>query len=104
MVFSDASFEFHDGIIANGAEEFIALIKDEAAAEQALGITFSWTSEYAISLRLASDNYGEWVNAGFTAKADNSQDGVVKKVYNEWYYFKDGKLEQWYQTIRKTKD
>jgi|TARA_B110000091_G_C13425001_1_gene313631 hypothetical protein len=32
---------------------------------------------------------------------DNPEDEVIKKVYNEWYYFKDKKLEQCYQTIRK---
>ena len=104
MVSLDASFEFHDGRIANGAEEFITLIKEEAAKEEALGITFSWTSEYAFAVSLGSDDEGEWVNAGFTAKADNPQEGVVEKTHNEWYYFKDGKVEQWYQTIRKSKE
>jgi hypothetical protein len=104
MISSDASFEFHDGRIATGAEEFIALIKEEAANEQALGITFSWTTEYAFSVDLNTEKEGEWVNAGFTAKADNPQDGVIEKVHNEWYYFENEKLEQWYQTTRKVMD
>ena len=44
---------------------------------------------------------GEWVNAGFTSVLDNPEDGVIKKVYNEWYYFENDHLELWYQTIRK---
>ena len=64
-------------------------------------ITFSWTTEYAFSVDLNTEKEGEWVNTGFTAKADNPQNGVIKKIHNEWYYFENEKLEQWYQTIRK---
>jgi hypothetical protein len=32
---------------------------------------------------------------------DNPEDEVIKKVYNEWYYFENDHLELWYQTIRK---
>jgi hypothetical protein len=29
---------------------------------------------------------------------------VIKKVYNEWYYFENNQLELWYQTMRKIKE
>ena len=101
MISLDASFEFEDGKIANGVDEFIEIIRKEAEKEEAQGNSNSWITEYAFSVDLNSDKEGEWVNAGFTKALEVPQDGVVKKVYNEWYYFEKGKLEQWYQTIRK---
>jgi len=41
------------------------------------------------------------VNAGFTSIPETSEDDVIKKVYNEWYYFENDHLELWYQTMRK---
>jgi hypothetical protein len=53
-----------------------------APTEQTLGITFSWTTEYAFSVDLNTEKEGEWVNTGFTAKADNPQNGVKKSIMN----------------------
>jgi len=63
-----------------------------------------WTTDYAFSVDLTLSKDGEWVNAGFTSILDNPQDGVIKKVYNEWYFFNKGKLELWHQAIRYLKE
>jgi hypothetical protein len=101
LIAEEASFEFEDGKIATGAGEFIDMIKEEISVEEASENGYTWTTEYAFSVDLNPSESGEWVNAGFTSTLDNPEDGVIEKVYNEWYYFEKGKLEQWYQTIRK---
>lgn len=84
-----------------GTSVTLALAIVHIFARASWRITFSWTTEYAFSVNLNTEKEGEWVNTGFTAKADNPQNGVIKKIHNEWYYFENEKLEQWYQTIRK---
>ena len=101
LISLDASFEFEDGKIANGADKFIEIIQKEAKKNEALGNSNSWTTEYAFSVDLNTNKDGEWVNSGFTQVLEVPKDGVIKKVYNEWYYFEKGKLEQWYQTVRE---
>ena len=104
MISPQASFEFEDGKRANGPDEFIKLIKEESEKQEALGNSDTWTTEYAFSVDLNLIKEGEWVNAGFTQALEVPQDDVIKKVYNEWYYFENDQLELWYQTMRKIKD
>ena len=104
MISAHASFEFEDGKRANGPDEFIKLIKEESEKQEALGNSDTWTTEYAFSVDLNLIKEGEWVNAGFTQALEVPQDDVIKKVYNEWYYFENNQLELWYQTMRKIKE
>ena len=104
LIAEEASFEFQDGKIATGSGEFIDMIKEEISVEEASGNGYTWTTEYAFSVDLNPSESGEWVNAGFTSTLDNPEDGVIKKVYNEWYYFENDHLELWYQTMRKIKE
>ena len=104
MISAHASFEFEDGKRANGPDEFIKLIKEESEKQEALGNSDTWTTEYAFSVDLNLIKEGEWVNAGFTQALEVPQDDVIKKVYNEWYYFENDQLELWYQTMRKIKE
>ena len=104
MISAQASFEFEDGKRANGPDEFIKLIKEESEKQEVLGNSDTWTTEYAFSVDLNLIKEGEWVNAGFTQALEVPQDDVIKKVYNEWYYFENNQLELWYQTMRKIKE
>ena len=104
MIADSISFEFHDGKIAISAEEFIKIVQEEFVKDTLEGNSYSWTTDYAFSTDLNLSENGEWINAGFTSVLDNPQDGVIKKVYNEWYFFKNCKIELWYQTIRRLKE
>ena len=99
-------FNFIDGKIANSADAFIELIiqADVEKANSEEGNSYSWTTDYAFSVDLNPSKEGEWVNAGFTSILDNPKDSIVKKVYNDWYFFNKGKLELWYQAIRDIKE
>ena len=103
MIADSISFEFHDGKIANSAEEFLEIIKGDVAKRTAQGNNYTWTTDYAFSVDLTPSKEGEWVNAGFTSILDNPQDSIDKRVYNDWYFFNNGKLELWYQAIRELK-
>jgi len=103
MIADSVSFEFHDGKIANSAEEFLEIIKGDVAKRTAQGNNYTWTTDYAFSVDLTPSKEGEWVNAGFTSILDNPQDSIDKRVYNDWYFFNNGKLELWYQAIRELK-
>ena len=85
-------------------DEFIKLIKEESEKQEALGNSDTWSTEYAFSVDINTEKKGEWVNAGFTSIPETSEDDVIKKVYNEWYYFENNQLELWYQTMRKIKE
>ena len=104
LIADSVSFEFHDGKIANSEDEFIELIKADVEKTKLEGNSYSWTTDYAFSVDLNPSKEGEWVNAGFTSILDNPKDSIVKKVYNDWYFFNKGKLELWYQAIRDIKD
>ena len=105
MIADSISFEFQDGKVATNAQEFIDLVKKEVEKEKESGNNYSWTTDFAFSVDLNPKSGGEWVTAGFTSNLDNPEDGVIKKEYNEWYFFnKENKLELWYQTIRKVKE
>ena len=58
-----------------------------------MGNSDTWTKEYTLSVDLNLIKEGEWVNAGFTQALEVPQDDVIKKVYNEWYYFENNQLE-----------
>ena len=103
LIADSISFEFYDGKIANSAEEFIEIIKGDVAKRTAQGNNYTWTTDYAFSVDLTPSKEGEWVNAGFTSILDNPQDSIDKTVYNDWYFFNNGKLELWYQAIRELK-
>lgn len=103
MIADSVSFEFHDGKIANSAEEFLEIIKGDVAKRTAQGNNYTWTTDYAFSVDLTPSKEGEWVNAGFTSILDNPQDSIDKRVYNDWYFFNKEKLELWYQAIRELK-
>ena len=104
MIADSVSFEFHDGKIATNADDFIQIIKKDVMKASLEGNSYNWTTDYAFSLNLSGSEEGEWVNAGFTSLIDNPKDSIVKKVYNDWYFFKNGKLELWYQAIRDIKE
>ena len=105
MIADSISFEFHDGRVATNSDEFFAFIKQDAEKEKLLGNEYSWTNDFVFSVDINPNSGGEWVNAGFTSDLDSVQNGVIKKVYNEWYFFnKNDKLELWYQAIRVVKD
>ena len=104
MIADSISFEFYDGKTANSAEEFIDIIKGDVAKRTAQGNNYTWTTDYAFSVDLTPSKEGEWVNAGFTSILDNPQDSIDKTVYNDWYFFNNGKLELWYQAIRELKE
>ena len=104
MIADSISFEFHDGKIATNADEFIEIIKGDVAKRNAEGNSYTWTTDYALSVDLTPSKDGEWVNAGFTSVLDFPQDSIDKRVYNDWYFFNKGKLELWYQAIRKLKE
>jgi hypothetical protein len=104
MIADSISFEFFDGKIANSADDFIEIIKGDVAKRIAQGNNYTWTTDYAFSVDLSPSKEGEWVNAGFTSILDNPQDGIDKRVYNDWYFFNKGKLELWYQAIRELKE
>lgn len=104
MIADSISFEFYDGKIANSADEFIEIIQGDVAKRTAQGNNYTWTTDYAFSVDLTPSKEGEWVNAGFTSILDNPQDSIDKIVYNDWYFFNNGKLELWYQAIRKLKE
>ena len=104
MIADSISFEFFDGKIANSADDFIKIIKGDVAKRIAQGNNYTWTTDYAFSVDLSPSKEGEWVNAGFTSILDNPQDGIDKRVYNDWYFFNKGKLELWYQAIRELKE
>tara|TARA_B100001094_G_scaffold63388_1_gene59328 strand:- start:643 stop:1125 length:483 start_codon:yes stop_codon:yes gene_type:complete len=99
LIADSISFEFYDGKIANSAEEFIEIIKGDVAKRTAQGNNYTWTTDYAFSVDLTPSKEGEWVNAGFSSVLDNPQDSIDKIVYNDWYFFNNGKLELWYQAI-----
>ena len=103
LIADSISFEFYDGKIANSADEFIEIIKGDVAKRTAQGNNYTWTTDYAFSVDLTPSKEGEWVNAGFTSILDNPQDSIDKTVYNDWYFFNNGKLELWYQAIRELK-
>ena len=104
MIADSISFEFYDGKIANSADEFIEIIKGDVAKRNAQGNNYTWTTDYAFSVDLTPSKEGEWVNAGFSSVLDNPQDSIDKIVYNDWYFFNNGKLELWYQAIRELKE
>tara|TARA_B110000914_G_C15206848_1_gene328793 strand:- start:12 stop:509 length:498 start_codon:yes stop_codon:yes gene_type:complete len=104
MIADSISFEFHDGKIATNAAEFIEIIKGDVAKRNAEGNSYTWTTDYALSVDLTPSKDGEWVNAGFTSVLDFPQDSIDKRVYNDWYFFNKGKLELWYQAIRELKE
>tara|TARA_B100000965_G_C19586326_1_gene755924 strand:- start:1766 stop:2281 length:516 start_codon:yes stop_codon:yes gene_type:complete len=106
MIADSISFEFHDGKIATNPDEFFKIIKDEVEKDQLLGNNYSsWTTDFAYSVDLNPSSGGEWVNAGFTSSLDSIQNGVIKKIFNEWYFFnEEKKLELWYQSLRIVKD
>ena len=104
MIADSISFEFHDGKIATNADEFIEIIKGDVAKRNAEGNSYTWTTDYALSVDLTPSKDGEWVNAGFTSVLDFPQDSIDKRVYNDWYFFNKGKLELWYQSIRELKE
>ena len=104
MIADSISFEFHDGKIATNADEFIEIIKGDVAKRNAEGNSYTWTTDYALSVDLTPSKDGEWVNAGFTSVLDFPQDSIDKRVYNDWYFFNKGKLELWYQAIRELKE
>lgn len=104
MIADSISFEFHDGKIAANADEFIEIIKGDVAKRNAEGNSYTWTTDYALSVDLTPSKDGEWVNAGFTSVLDFPQDSIDKRVYNDWYFFNKGKLELWYQAIRELKE
>tara|TARA_B100001093_G_scaffold383218_1_gene368832 strand:- start:2481 stop:2978 length:498 start_codon:yes stop_codon:yes gene_type:complete len=104
LIADSISFEFYDGKIANSAEEFIEIIKGDVAKRTAQGNNYTWTTDYAFSVDLTPSKEGEWVNAGFSSVLDNPQDSIDKIVYNDWYFFNNGKLELWYQAIRELKE
>jgi hypothetical protein len=42
---------------------------------------------------------------GLQADLDSIQDGITKRIYNDWYFFNENKkLELWYQNIRVVKE
>ena len=104
MIADSISFEFHDGKIATNADEFIEIIKGDVAKRNAEGNSYTWTTDYALSVDLTPSKDGEWVNAGFTSVLDFPQDSIDKRIYNDWYFFNKGKLELWYQAIRELKE
>ena len=104
MIADSVSFEFHDGKIASNADEFIEIIKRDIDKRTTEGNNYTWTTDYAFSVDLTTSKEGEWVNAGFSSILDNPQDGIVEKVYNDWYFFNKGKIELWYQAIRDIKE
>ena len=104
MIADSISFEFHDGKIATNADEFIEIIKGDVAKRNAEGNSYTWTTDYALSVDLTPSKDGEWVNAGFTSILDFPQDSIDKRIYNDWYFFNKGKLELWYQAIRELKE
>ena len=104
MIADSISFEFHDGKIATNADEFIEIIKGDVAKRNAEGNSYTWTTDYALSVDLTPSTDGEWVNAGFTSVLDFPQDSIDKRIYNDWYFFNKGKLELWYQAIRELKE
>ena len=104
MIADSISFEFHDGKIATNADEFIEIIKGDVDKRNAEGNSYTWTTDYALSVDLTPSKDGEWVNAGFTSVLDFPQDSIDKRVYNDWYFFNKGKLELWYQAIRELKE
>ena len=104
LIADSISFEFCDGKIANSADEFIEIIKGDVAKRTAQGNNYTWTTDYAFSVDLTPSKEGEWVNAGFSSVLDNPQDSIDKIVYNDWYFFNNGKLELWYQAIRELKE
>ena len=104
LIADSISFEFYDGKIANSADEFIEIIKGDVAKRTAQGNNYTWTTDYAFSVDLTPSKEGEWVNAGFSSVLDNPQDSIDKIVYNDWYFFNNGKLELWYQAIRELKE
>ena len=104
MIADSISFEFYDGKIANSADEFIEIIKGDVAKRNAEGNSYTWTTDYALSVDLTPSKDGEWVNAGFTSVLDFPQDSIDKRIYNDWYFFNKGKLELWYQAIRELKE
>ena len=104
MIADSISFEFHDGKIATNTDEFIEIIKGDVAKRNAEGNSYTWTTDYALSVDLTPSKDGEWVNAGFTSVLDFPQDSIDKRIYNDWYFFNKGKLELWYQAIRELKE
>jgi|TARA_B100000768_G_scaffold107217_1_gene99479 hypothetical protein len=104
MIADSISFEFHDGKIATNADEFIEIIKGDVTKRNAEGNSYTWTTDYALSVDLTPSKDGEWVNAGFTSVLDFPQDSIDKRIYNDWYFFNKGKLELWYQAIRELKE
>ena len=104
MIADSISFEFHDGKIATNADEFIEIIKGDVAKRNAEGNSYTWTTDYALSVDLTPSKDGEWVNAGFTSVLDFPQNSIDKRIYNDWYFFNKGKLELWYQAIRELKE
>ena len=104
MIADSISFEFHDGKMANNTDEFIEIIKKDVSKALLDGNSYTWTTDYAFSVDLTPSKKGEWVNAGFTSILDNPIDSIDKKVYNDWYFFNEGKLELWYQSIRLEKE
>ena len=87
MIADSISFEFHDGKIATNADEFIEIIKGDVAKRNAEGNSYTWTTDYALSVDLTPSKDGEWVNAGFTSVLDFPQDSIDKRIYNDWYFF-----------------
>jgi len=90
--FSDtASFSFADGEQYNTIDGFIDEVKkgmEESAA---------WTMDYAFAVDISPGEGGDWVNAGFTVEASDSE---PERVINEWYYIKNGKIHNFLQSKR----
>ncbi len=90
--FSDtASFSFAEGELYNSVDGFIEHVKDQM--EENAG----WTMDYAFAVDIAPGEGGDWVNAAYTVDATKSE---PKRVIYEWYYVRDGKIQNFLQSKR----
>ena len=104
LIQDGGNFVFEDGYIATTGQEFVDKADAEYQESLEKGEDWGWNTDYAFSVDLTPSKKGEWVNAGFTSILDNPIDSIDKKVYNDWYFFNEGKLELWYQSIRLEKE
>ena len=86
-----AVFYFEDGRVAESADAFIEMLKEESEDDD-----YSWTFDYAFSVDLDPERGGEHVQAGFTGTGEPDE-GENQKHYHESYYIVDGKIVMWRQ-------
>ena len=57
--------------------------------------------DYAFAVDIAPGEGGDWVNAAYTVDATKTE---PKRVFYEWYYIRDGKIQNFLQSKRVVLD